>query len=65
MSRRVVYSISSLNRGISEAHLGIDNRNGSADTFLPLMEDGWSRMIGARLFRIGELLATAFVSTLL
>ena len=65
MSRRVVYNISSLARGISQAHLGADVRKGSADTFLPLVEYGWSRMISAGLFRIGELLAAAFVSTFL
>ena len=40
-------------------------KKGRADTFLPFMKDWRARMIKTWLFRVGKLLATPFVDTLL
>lgn len=62
-SGRGVCSISSLWEGaVSRLGLGVGcGRGGRADTFLPFVEDGRARVVGAGFFGVREFLAAAFV----
>ena len=67
-SGHVVCSNSILEDDILEAGSvvrGVELGEGSADTFLPLMKDGWTGMVHAVFFRVGELLAAPFVDAFL
>ena len=64
----MVCSISILKNDILEAESvveGVKLGKGSADTFLPFVEDGRTRVVDTVFFRVGELLATAFVDAFL
>ena len=64
----MVCSISILEDDVLEAGSvveGVKVGEGSADTFLPLVEDGRTGMVDTVFFRISELLATAFVNAFL
>ena len=64
----MVCSISILEDDVLEARSvveGVKVGEGSADTFLPLVEDGRTGMVDTVFFRVSELFATAFVNAFL